>query len=135
MEGKCVNVCMKTQNNYSNNIYKHILIFPLTYPDDSQGNQSWIFIGRTNAEDETPILWPPLGKKIWLIWKDRDTRKDWIQEEKGMTRMRWLDGVTDSMDMSLSKLRELAMDSETRRVAVHGVSKSQTQDWTELNWR
>ena len=69
-----------------------------------KGNQSWIFIGRTDAEAEAeaPILWPP-DVKNWLIGKDPDAGEDWRWEEKGQQRMRWLDGITDSMDMSLSR--------------------------------
>ena len=99
-------------------------------PVNPKCNQHWIFIGKTDAEAEAPILWPP-DMKNWLIGKDPDAGKDWGQE-KGPQGMRWLDVSLDSVDKSLSKLWEGVKDGEAWGVAAHSITKSQRQlsTWT-----
>ena len=95
-------------------------------PVNPQGNQPWIFILRTDAEAEAPILWPTDAKN-WLTGKDPDVGKDWRQDVMGTTEDKMVGGITDSIGMSLSKLWELVMDRKAWHAAVHGVSKSQTR--------
>ena len=104
-------------------------------PVHPKGDQSWVFIGRTDFEAATPILWPP-DVKSWLIGKDPDAGKDQGQEEKGTTEDELVGWHHRLNGHGLSGLQELVMDREAWRAADHGVTKSWAwlSDWTELNW-
>ena len=100
-----------------------------------EGNQPWIFIRRTDAKAETPILWPA-DVKSWLLGRDPDARKEW-EQEKGAIKDEMLDGIIDSTDMNFNKLWEIVTDREARRAAVHEVAKSRTwlrNSTTTLEW-